>query len=309
MAEQDIYLEVYRGQRLLSSIPVVTESSGSYSVPFTVPKIALETPPTGPETWTVKAQYVNFDNGGAMGEASLSVLPLWVDVTDIHFVQVVEAPVYTDWGGTNTYVASGRQFGVRTTYTVYGLDKATGFNPLMIDFSFTYLAVFGSDSDTVQEPITVDPKAMYVDKTITLGPGRYNFQVKMDPDNGLMDATVFPSQSLDKRMLVESVISKAMKNLDAIFIPIDMNLGSFNETMTYKAFVQKQQDFIKDVYPIPESHFIFDTYTLDLPALTVGPIYARRLQLMQTLAYVSVLEGGSKMVAILPNNNRLVGAR
>ncbi len=124
----------------------------------------------------------------------------------------------------------------------------------------------------------------------------------MDPDNILMDASVFSSTSLDKRTRDESVISKTMKNLDVIFIPLDLNRNSFEETMEYRAFVNKQQRFIKDVYPIPESHFIFDTYTLDLPTLTVGPIFSKRLGLMNELAYVSVIEGGSKMVAILPDS-------
>jgi len=302
LQDQQIYLKIYRNQKHQNTITVTTDNQGQYQHTYTVPKVTLTQPPTQPETWKITAEYTNHDYGQTTTETTIQVLPIWLEIKDLHFVQIVEAPKLTDLGGTNTYIATDRTFTIRLNYKLYGLKNTQNYPPPTITYKLTYGTIYGSTSTTIQEPITIDPEKQYQDWTYTLGPGKHYFHIQLDPDKQQMNESTIGYTAYMKTHIEETLISKKMKDLNIIFIPIDMDIGPYNKNLALRKFTKKHQDFIKNVYPLPDDHFHFQTYLVNLPTLTKGPIFTRRLWLINELAYISVLEGGAKIAAVLPDS-------
>lgn len=297
---RNLDLNIYRSQQLLTTIPVTTDSSGGFTSTYIIPKIMRDFPPSGPETWSVQTLYTGDEYGSVSSEIALSVLPVWVEVTDMVFVQVVADPVITDWGGTNTYLAASKEFVLRTYFNVKGFKTAVGFSDLSLDFKLTYGFIYDSTSQVYIEPVIVDKQNMYVDTVLILGNGKYEFKAEIDPDGKYFDANTMNLADLDKTKRTEYAISKEMDTLKLIFIPIRLQLDDVG-TRVYHKKVNDHLDVIRATFPLPEGNLRTIVYDVNWPTIGLPTKYAKRLEVANMLNLIGFFERG-KVVAVVPSN-------
>jgi len=221
----------------------------------------------------------------------------------------------------NLRVVSVREFQVVERFFVLVADKRAGVRvtvrndgSIILDNVKIRFEILDSNDNLNQvyqkETVTSMKKdeQSNFDFFFTLKQGRYVFKVTVDPLNEIAETNEDDNVLLspDPPLFVEVVDTK---HLHMVFIPVDIP-NSLTNPKLY-SFIKGQVDFIRDVYPLPESHVTFsetDTYSSRVKALGISPpgfnsIYKK--QLVARIAARSFLDNPSKLVryvGIVPAN-------
>ena len=299
-----ISVQVYRGGDLVETVPGgTTGSNGYFSFEWEVPKVPLTSKPTAPEEWSLVVKATTSEYGSATDDFQVQVLPIWLKVKSIHLVQTVEAPVYTDFGGSFPYLAVDKEAGVRVVIEPVIPEGLTGFSNAEVDVRLSRSIYFESSTNTEEVTVEVGDKPVPVDFFYTPAPGRHWIQGQIDASNRYTDLVTMSKDYVDGLKMEITSIAKRMEELKLLFIPLEMGSLSYDDGVALKAWSQSQVDFIEETYPLPGYLLKSDTYLLSLFApLTKGPLKAKRMALMPWLTLISVLEQ-SKIVGVLPDSN------
>jgi len=299
-----ISVDVYRGGNLVESVPgSATGSNGYFSFEWEVPKVSMTSKPTAPEEWTLVVKAATGEHGTATDDFQVQVLPVWLKVKSIHLVQVVEAPVFTDFGGSFPYLAVDKEAGVRVVIEPVIPKGVTGFSNAEVDIQLSRSIFFESATNSEEVTVEVGTEQVPVDFFFTPAPGRHWIQGQIDPSNRYTDLVTMSKDYVDGLKAEIIPIAKRMEELNLLFIPVEMGALSYDDGVALKAWSQAQVDFIEETYPLPADLIKSDTYLLSLFApLTSGPLGAKRMALMPWLTLISVLEQ-SKIVGVLPDSN------
>ncbi|MBL7080227.1 hypothetical protein ISS39_07885 [Candidatus Bathyarchaeota archaeon] len=299
-------VQVNRNGNLVETVPgSTTGSDGHFSFEWEVPKVPMTSKPTAPEEWSlvVKATPVNTEYGTATDDIQVQVLPVWLKVKSIHLVQVVEAPVFTDFGGSFPYLAVDKEAGVRVVIEPVIPKGVTGFSNAEVDVRHSRSIFFESATNSEEVTVEVGSEPVPVDFYFTPAPGRHWLQGQIDPSNRYTDLVTMSKDYVDGLKAEIVAIAKRMEELKLLFIPVEMGALSYDDGVALKAWSQSQVDLIEDAYPLPADLIESDTYLLSLFApMTTGPLKVKRMALVQWLTLISVLEQ-SKIVGVLPDSN------
>ena len=243
--------EIYRNGQLFEVLPEITVvGNGVYTLGEVLPVLPLDSPPSGPENWSIKlTPVVDAQYGEAVQELSFQVLPIWITVEDVKLVQIVEVPEISDGFFTLPHVAANRVAGARIYLKWHGYED--GFTAPELDVQFTWDQTEGGSSSSGYSPV-FDGDAGYVDALYTLSEGIYKISVEVDRDNFYLPTNLKQSR-INEVTWEDTIEAKGMKTLDLEFIPIELNINPSNpaEVEAYLRFVKEQEDFIRDVYPLP----------------------------------------------------------
>ena len=299
-----ISVQVYRGGNLVETVQgSTTGSNGYFSFEWEIPKVPMTSKPTAPEEWSLVVKATTSEYGTATDDFQVQVLPIWLEVKSIHLVQVVEAPVYTDFGGSFPYLAVDKEAGVRVVIEPVIPEGLTGFSNAEVDVMLSRSIFLESATNSEEISVEVGSEPFPVDFFFTPAPGRHWIQGQIDASNRYTDLVTMSKDYVDGLKAEIIPIAKRMEELNLIFIPLEMGALSYDDGVALKAWSQSQVDLIEDTYPLPADLIKTDTYLLSLFApLTSGPLGAKRLALLNWLTLISVLEQ-SKMVGVLPDSN------
>jgi len=299
-----ISVQVYRDGSLVETVPgSATGSNGLFSFEWEVPKVALTSKPTAPEEWSLVVTATTSEHGSATDDFTVQVLPVWLKVKSIHLVQSVEAPVYTDFGGSFPYLAVDKEAGVRVVIEPVIPKGVTGFSNAEVDVRLSRSIFFESATYSDEVTVEVGSEPVPVDFFFTPAPGRHWIQGQIDAYNRYTDLVTMSKEYVDGLKMEITSIAKRMEELKLLFIPMEMGSLSYDDGVAFKAWTQSQVDFIEETYPLPEYLLNTDTYLLSLFApLKVGPLKAKQSAAVAMLSLISVLEK-AKIVGVLPDSN------
>jgi len=255
IASSKVRPEVWRGGQLFETLPDIdVASNGGFTLSYVVPKVLLSLAPSGPEDWEIKLTSIIEGYESVEKSIDVKVLPLWLSIKEVKLVQVVEVPVYTDWGGSYPYFAKDRDACARIYLEWRGYQ--TGFKTPQVPLEFSMRQVYKDNTVTQSIYAELESEEKAVDVFFTLSDGKYLLKAQIDPRNTLLSRDSSPEmkESLEWE---DEVISKEMEKVEIEFLPIELSLSTPQEVSDYVAFAKRQQEFMEDVYPLPESKLSF----------------------------------------------------
>ena len=291
--------ELYRNGQLYKILPSIEVSStGEYSIEETVPLLQLDSPPTGPENWSIKLiPEIDPIYGDSVKELQFQVLPLWIEVIDAEVVQITTAPYDMDL--FSHALAADRQAGIRVYYRWTGAVE--GYDISQVPARLECIST--SSTITVDASLKIDKNTIISDHIFTLPEGTYNLKITLDPNGVCIPSNIEP------RIWQENAYAKKMKKLSLAYLPVEMNINwdDPEQQNTFLEFVKKQTDFVYDVYPLPYSHFNYRVIpkAYDLPEDAVWDslgITVKKVTLLSHLSKTQVFTN-SKTVAVLPSGS------
>lgn len=270
----------------------LTESDGTFKVEYEVPTTTLNTVPPNPETWIIEvtANPAEAEYGAVKESLTVQILPVYLKLHSIHLVQVAEVPVIK---GT-TYIAADREAGLRVLVSCPNLKGYTNAAKPLVTISLN-IEGNGVTVKQVQKKATIGADYSAVDFTFTLSKGTYFLNIQVDPYNEFMD-TIY-SQELNMNHFFTS---KEMKTLKIEYVPLYIQLNSNEKLSEFDSFCVEHSNFIKNVYPVPDSKLKCYEVTETLsPVLLTPTLSLQRWLLLKALSLRSYLTA-DKVVGVLP---------
>lgn len=289
--------ELFRNGQLFEVLPEIeVAGKGEYSFEKTAPVLSLDSPPTGPENWSIKlTPIIDPKYGDAAQELEFQVLPLWIELIDAEVVQITTAPY--DMEKFRHELAADREAGIRVYYNWKGAIE--DFNLPQIPARLECISV--SKTTSIDATLRIDRNTIISDHVFTLPEGSHTLKITLDPDN------LYIPSNIEGKTWQENAYAKEMKTLNLVYLPVEMDLDWSNpeQQRDFLSFVKNQADFIFDVYPLPDSKFNYRVIptVYSLPEDTVYDslgITVKKISLLSHLSKTQVFTD-SKTVAILPN--------
>jgi len=236
-----ISADVYRQGSLLEALnPVITQSDGSFSFSYTIPIVPIAGE-IAPEEWVIQI-WVNDDQYGSASEkSSMQVLPVDIELVDVKLVQVVENPVISgDFVGAS-YLATGRETGVRALLQCKGWQN--GFTKPGVQVSFSHVPIWGGDSCVINKTVELDNDRTPVDFIFTLSSqGTHELKVEVDAHRFRSDELKWEARATAKKM----------KSMMLRFVPVNTPDSLIDSDLLI--LCDKQYRFVQDVYPTSNIH-------------------------------------------------------
>jgi len=252
--DSTVTIELFRKNNLLSTFSdIVLDAQGRFSQEYIIPVVDFSSDPI--ETWSVRVstKSLNPDVSLVAKTVSFQVLPVKLELVEVNLVQIIETPDFTDWGGSYPYLALHRPAVLRVTLNCPSWNKDFIKPDVLVSFS---LKPFVPGATIVEErSVKVTDNLTYLDISFTCGvEGSHLLEIDIDPYHEFSDPSTMQSymQTLHWQ---DEIISKQMKSLHMRFIPVD--IPSVLDDPSQLAFVKKQVDFIRDVYPVPKEDITF----------------------------------------------------
>jgi len=240
-------------------------SDGSFTISYEIPTVPFTTIPPQPEDWNIEVTAAYRDVGGNLLETSttlkITVLPIWLEFHEMHLVQAIEIPLTSN----RPTLAAGKEAGIRTliscpSFIHYGVGaEALGITKPRVKVEFS---VYRGDAEFLREvkEVEVGLEPTPVDFIFKLPEGTYYISVFADSDSKYMDITKY----LDDMLKGVTVNVKKMKALNVRFVPLELSIVPVEldrkDAVTernYLDFCVTQEEFMKNVYPLPEQNLIF----------------------------------------------------
>ena len=277
-------------------------SDGSFAIPYEIPIIPFNVIPPKPQDWDVEviASYQEYGKSPITASTTLKVkvLPIWLKIHGMHLVQVVELP-HTSAFPT---LAAGKEAGIRVMVSCPGLKETEGASKPKVKVKFS-IDIQDTELIKKEKEIEIGADPTPVDFIFTLPEGFYTASVLVDSDHKYMDI-----KYLDEMLKVESFNVKKMKGLKIEFAPLYINLNGEEAKANWAKFCREQSNFIKSVYPLPDSNLKFVRVTeTKNPVLLLPGLAAKRWLLLKALSIRSYLTA-EKVVGVLPDSPDWWGA-
>ena len=259
----EIGIEVYdKDENVIDySYGFSTGADGMYNAFYEIP--FLENPVTASrEKWTLKIT-ADLDGQYYTVEKEISVMPIWFDVQQISLVQTVEKRPYE---GIYKLVA-GKESGVRVTFNVPTRRGTSGYTKPEVEVQ---LVAKKNGQEVHSETRTINGISKIVNHDFFFNleePGDYELALQIDA-NSQYTSYNMPQDYWKSLRMDWDVRVAEMEPLRIMFVPVDMKWKANTdqskltpedqqELRQYISFCQKHIEFIKDVYPLPESKFTF----------------------------------------------------
>lgn len=294
------------GAVITSSLGTVTSANGSFTASFTIPKQPV-TATARPDTWQIA---LSVQPTGAQQAAQttlqVQVAPVFIVLHEVRLVQVVEAPMIQ---GVQ-HLAAGRKGVLRVVLSCPSLKGVAGASKPKVLVRFD--AGIGSrDVLFYDTEVEVGPDETPIDLPFVLDEeGSYLIGAMVDHDFRYTR----PEDSDQMFKGVQAQVKK-MKRYALRFVPIQVYTGYFGkweersnpDLVRFLAFVKRQEDFIRTVYPLPDAHLKVDAeYRSQEPNVFINyqPItYVKQYELIAALNLRGALTG-SRWIGVLPDEQR-----
>ncbi|MCW4013168.1 MAG: hypothetical protein NWF07_09285 [Candidatus Bathyarchaeota archaeon] len=259
----EIGIEVYDkdGNIIDYSSGFSTGADGKYNAFYEIPFVTDPTTATR-EKWTLKIT-ADIDGQYYDVEKEISVMPIWFDVQQISLVQTIETIPYEE-----IYkLVGGKEAGVRVTFNCPTRRGTSGYTKPEIEVELIAKKE-GQIVYSETRKINAISKIVNHDFIFKLDqPGDYELSLQID-SNSLYTSYEMPEDYWKSLRMDWDVRVAEMEPLRIMFVPVDMQWKANTdptkltpedqqELREYISFCQKHIEFIKDVYPLPESKFTF----------------------------------------------------
>jgi len=228
-----------------------TDTDGSYEVEYPVPKISFSKTPPEPEELKIDVIASYVVNGEITVRdtqtITINVLPVYIKFNSLHLVQIIETP-YIDG---RLYLAAGREAGLRAIISCPSLKGTNLASKPRVKVEFYIENAQKEIIKKIEKEVEVGADPTPVDFIFTLPEGQYLIGALVDPNFNYMSPTYF-----DEMFKAKLVHVKNMKRLIINFVPIFLDLEG-DDLQRFVKFCREQSDFMKEVYPLPESNFKF----------------------------------------------------
>jgi len=268
--------EVLRAGGTIDRLTSVTGPDGKYSIPYVVPKIPLESPPTNPEEWEIKVTAKD-PNGGEdikAPEITVKVLPVHLVLHYVQLVQVIErdsclpnsqypeGEYRVPSSGEPTFIAD-KEAGVRVVISCPSLEHIEGVSPFQVTVK---LRSTGANPMSREQAVTIEGgRQVPVDFIFMPATGVYSMWVQVDPYEQYAEA----SDDLEAD-LVNIVVAQPQKSLKLKFVAIDLPMSfspDWASPMEREFFTwcAEQVRFMRQVYPLPATRITYGIAVADPP--------------------------------------------
>lgn len=307
----EIGIEVFDkdGNILDYSYGFSTGADGTYDAFYEIPLDPNPTTSTR-ETRTLKIT-ADIDGQYYSVEKQISVMPIWFDVQEITLVQTIESKPYDGY----YKLAGGKEAGIRVTFNVPTRRGTSGYTRPQFNVELTVK----KNSQLVYSetrPIDGISRVVSHDFFFTLEPGNYDLSLKID-ENNKYTSYEMPQDYWKSLQKDWSLVVTEMEPLRIMYVPIDMKWKEntnpvdltpedHQELTNYIGICEKHIDFMKDVYPLPESKFTFKINPRNIESswpvshrLTYSGQYIAATLWLSKMSVVS----NYKIIGVLPANN------
>jgi len=252
--DTSINIQVNRKNQIIETYTDITlDEKGSFSFPYIIPVVSFSNDHIEDWSFSISTDSTNPTIVTMTETIQFKVLSIYLELVDVKLFQIIETPDFTDWGGSYPYFALNRPAAIRIILKCPYWTK--DFTEPKVTVSYSRKPYVGSSTIIEEQTIQVTNESSVLDIPFTLTQsGRYFLQVKIDPYHTFSDPATM-SKYIDGLKWEDEVISKKMKTLMLRFIPVD--IPSILDDPSQLAFLKRQVDFIRDVYPIPRDDIDF----------------------------------------------------